>query len=407
VVFAATAPKKAAADGWNWPWVRNALIAHNHLFHLVYQLEEQGSERDVRLSERELDAKTLGLVLQCRSAETCKQLVRVLRHVVPRSAAKLVCAGPGNEAEARGTPFGFTLEALHPSVPGYAGEACARLAACAAEQGARLPETTALECQAKPTHYPLECARHLTCFDVAGCARYPQGAFRFSPFVHWGEQVDARGEVFSGGVGDVGGGGLSARDVNQWIPVMDSGYGWRGAWATLITDLQVHAGSGQLDSSGQARWSVAAITPTGQVHLGPRQSTDATEFSTTNLPAAMGVAGAAKLFDYDGDSIPELLLPVVTSAHANSGSRKLQVWHFARGKVARYPGTESLPVVFATDADADGRPDLVLDPVDAFDDQNYTHSSYSSAEWKLAHSLKDGSFSQTDVVATGYRGEGE
>ncbi len=111
-------------------------------------------------------------------------------------------------------------------------------------------------------------------------------------------------------------------------------------------------------------------------------------------------------FDFDGDGEAELLLPTLDSEHATSGQRHLTVWTFKKGKVDLYPPCAKLPAVGVEDADGDGRPDLILDLLDTYQgmDTGYpTHSSIHSDQWKLAHSLKDGSFSTTDKVATSYK----
>ena len=116
----------------------------------------------------------------------------------------------------------------------------------------------------------------------------------------------------------------------------------------------------------------------------------------------------SEVFDFDGDGRRELLLPVLDSAHANSGKRRLEVWKYDGTAIRPYPGTSSLPIVGYTDADADGRLDLILDGVNGFEsDPPTTHSSIYSQKWQLAHSIPDGTFSRTDAVARGYHPDPE
>ena len=82
------------------------------------------------------------------------------------------------------------------------------------------------------------------------------------------------------------------------------------------------------------------------------------------MPSSVGLHPDS--FDFDGDGSPELFLPST-----------------------RFDG------------DGDGRPDLVLDYDGTLNDEG-THSSMSSQNWKLAHSLRDGSFSTKDSVAQHY-----
>ena len=57
------------------------------------------------------------------------------------------------------------------------------------------------------------------------------------------------------------------------------------------------------------------------------------------------------------------------------------------------------------DVDGDERPDLMLDPDNTLTDSDYPrHTSLMPDGWRLAHSLPDGTFSTSDVVATSFVG---
>ena len=74
------------------------------------------------------------------------------------------------------------------------------------------------------------------------------------------------------------------------------------------------------------------------------------------------------------------------------------------GWIAEYCPELTNPV-WAEDVDGDERPDLMLDPDNNLTDSDYPrHASLIRDGWRLAHSLPDGTFSTSDVVATSSAG---
>jgi len=151
-------------------------------------------------------------------------------------------------------------------------------------------------------------------------------------------------------------------------------------------------------------WSVLWVDASGRTLQGPRfLSTQ--DHGLNNQKDVPEIGVVRPLFDYDGDGRSELLLPVRQYEHASEGPRRLWVLKVTDdGRIVEY-APELKSIVWADDVDGDGRPDLMLDPDDTQTNAAFpAHSSVVRDGWRLAHSLPDGSFSTTDVVATRYLG---
>ena len=110
-------------------------------------------------------------------------------------------------------------------------------------------------------------------------------------------------------------------------------------------------------------------------------------------------AGTTLPFDYDGDGEPELLLVMQTGGDAETPLERA-LYTFRDDKIARYAPAASFdiapPVV---DVDRDGRPDLQVSF--SFGKRDSCGENTPVAFSFLAHSLKDGTFSLKDSVASG------
>lgn len=125
-------------------------------------------------------------------------------------------------------------------------------------------------------------------------------------------------------------------------------------------------------------------------------------------------AGEPRLFDFDGDGVPELFLSTDEEGDEGHSARQIALLTYREGRVEPYldhlpgpkdaHGRSALAFDSLADVDADGRPDLVTYA-------GYTHSLESCASGFptdfavprfVYHSLKDGRFSSEDAEAKAY-----
>jgi hypothetical protein len=203
------------------------------------------------------------------------------------------------------------------------------------------------------------------------------------------------------GVSDAGAGGL--QDPTQILVPLGIVPSTRGVWVAVASSVSLAPADPETGevSNGSATWHPAFVNRHAHVTLGPAQVTHGSAFSSTNVPSNTSAFGHSSQFDFNGDGFPELLLHTVDGHHSGSGARHLSLWTFDGRTVTRYAGTEGLPIIHAEDVDGDGRPDLILDYDNTTNDEG-TSSSLTPGNWKLAHSLPNGTFSTTDAVARGY-----
>jgi hypothetical protein len=427
-VLAASAPAKMAerAD-WFWPWIVQALVAHDHAFQLVPSLAvADATTRAVHLQELSVTdnngKSSLSLAVQCKNVATCADVARVIAAVVPNSTPVLSCAAPVGTATVRGplsasltaalgaaqATTAFEKEYFIPSaMPDEpltdVGSACARLAACLRHEDEHADPALGLKCQAKPRSFPVRCAAQYTCYDVAQCANAKTSAAPvFSPFTDILGQVLSRRVRFAPGQGvpdPMGGGGIEPSSIGMCLH-HDSELG-TGAWAALLLGF---VGSDKAPEGyyqeAQGTWAATFIEANGVAHLGPPQPVSGTLYHSMGMP---GGPNQVEEFDFDNDGLSELLLPTFSVEHANSGYVAYGIWTRRGGTVEAYAPAASLPLPIASfgDEDGDGRLDLYLDSEGDLD-QTGTHSSRRPDAWVLAHALKDGTFSTTDRVAKTY-----
>jgi hypothetical protein len=107
-------------------------------------------------------------------------------------------------------------------------------------------------------------------------------------------------------------------------------------------------------------------------------------------------------YDYDGDGAPEAIVERAEWAPQNSGSGSVHhtIFTVRDGAVHEYaPSHEFTHVTLVTDADNDGRPDLLLPSPWHIETVCGVPRASHDGPPLLAHALPDGRFSTTDDVA--------
>ncbi len=146
--------------------------------------------------------------------------------------------------------------------------------------------------------------------------------------------------------------------------------------------------------------------------VGPRLIAHGDSWDDTFPALEFPLGGHPSLwFDYDGDGQKEVGMYEVTTHHSRGPEVQLSVWTLRGSSVQRYQPARPFNAVGVTDADEDGRPDLLLDSRDSDlcpDGKPLTdtcpptyHSSLHPDQ--LAHSLPDGRFSTSDSVAKSFK----
>ncbi|MGC4070196.1 MAG: hypothetical protein QM784_37160 [Polyangiaceae bacterium] len=381
-VIAASAPKSAARnEEWFWPWVVQTLIAYDHLFEHVSNLDESDSPRDVALEEQATSRGPLSLVARCRTAETCSYLARVLRASIPGNRARLSCELPGSPTN-RTDPNPPKTAAIPDLRPTYdatmSGAACARLAACSKQQDDRTNVSEYLACQSNPQRFRTRCAARTTCFDVVRCLGKKGRSLDLDPSEDFDQQMKERDAPIADGRATVDLNGeqhdfVGVSQVSD-LRLAELGPYSRERWALALLNVEVSSPVEKGFSRGSYDYSVAVVDGKGHVWLAP-PSQVRVEMSSATLAGGFQTAeDSAGSFDYDGDGRNELLLPYFAGNHWGQISRALEVWKFNGREVLSYPGTNGLSIIDVNYSSDSQRPDLLLE----------------DSQW--AESLPDGTF---------------
>lgn len=430
-VAAANAPLSALArPGWNWPWVTQTLLAHETRF--VFEPAQIAATRRVTLHQRELkaQAKVAGraeLIAACETPGTCNELAKVLRDSIPGNQATPYCATQPEPEP--GLPLAWST--LLPPLPvswlqgGSSGDvvagdpdvdkACVRWAVCSHQQDPARPVDAGLACLKDPNRYQRErrCASGASCFDVAQCAGQ---STRPGPELPLWRDFDAESshrEVFwlaghrlySPGGDPLGPSALYSQTVRDWET-------WQkqkspGRWFIVGTGYEASNPSDDLGGgvramqSAHGTWQLQYVTLDGTI-FGPTQTVSGDGDNVNLAPSfhsALGRAGEELLFDYDADGVPEVGVYQTSWHHTLPPRVMLSVWTVKQGRIVPYAPADE-PAVGATDIDADGRPDLLLDSRDEYLGPEGNVQGHTSLDPDTAaHSLKDGTFSTKDAVA--------
>ena len=111
-----------------------------------------------------------------------------------------------------------------------------------------------------------------------------------------------------------------------------------------------------------------------------------------------------RLFDFDGDGVPELYLAVDETGDEGHRARQHGLFSFRDGKVVPYAPVAAIPFTDLVDHDGDGRPDLLM-YAGYTDSLEGCYSGFPTDHARpsfLAHSLADGTFSTDDAVAKAF-----
>jgi len=161
----AVAPKHAA----DWTKPRQTFLAN-----LQFSYVSAFSDRPGQVVFAEADHLPTGavaLVARCKEGVTCKRLAAAYKTVVPTSEPELFCGQTPTLGELRPSQVITHAKPLKSQLPGPQDTLgkCVRIAACQAALAGKLSGDPVLDCQKKPTTFPLECAREFPCAAVLAC----------------------------------------------------------------------------------------------------------------------------------------------------------------------------------------------------------------------------------------------
>lgn len=137
----------------------------------------------------------------------------------------------------------------------------------------------------------------------------------------------------------------------------------RGVWATVLDPPASDASRDQLAGrfklvfvplGGARAEAYPALVESGEAFtLRPNET------NWSHCDAGRTRMGPWTLFDYDGDQVPEVLIPLDEHVEERGDASYLLVWKAALNRVQPYEPAMGLHPVAADDPDHDGRPDLV------------------------------------------------
>jgi hypothetical protein len=378
---------QSTTEGVYWQFVVQAIVAHDHVFRLVRSLDATGTPRDVSIEHRRLPSHEFVIAASCRNAETCNELARMLRGVSSNAEIRVACGDVGTPVHHAFSNFSkLVVFSTRDEARRLWEESLNRVSACLKQQGLHKDLE---KCD-------LSCAAHVTCYDVVECVGAPPSSMYLGIDAREA-QLDARFKAICN----------QTPSENCSFESFYAGPAKPGAWLriphSITAEFCVNLDGQFKCLETNTTWSVAFLQANGHVVIGPVQTTNRMPVELAGGHETNGVE-RFEGYDFDGDGIDELMLTALDTHHTLGEIRRLQIWKFDGHDVVLYPPTAKLPLVAAEDVDGDGRPDLILDKVGSYTREFDCHTSVCATEhWELAHSLKDGTFSETDSVAQEYR----
>jgi hypothetical protein len=115
----------------------------------------------------------VALYAECNTAEACQRAAAAYKVVVPTSQPELVCGDTPTLGEV--SEVSLMTGLVKNDLPSRDNviQQCVRLAACRARRDGKLEGDPAIECQRKPSSFPLACSRKASCEEVLACADKP------------------------------------------------------------------------------------------------------------------------------------------------------------------------------------------------------------------------------------------
>ncbi len=164
----------------------------------------------------------------------------------------------------------------------------------------------------------------------------------------------------------------------------------RGVWSVQYKSFTV------------ARGDEPSITMRAEVVWRPTTGAAArpAQFTMRSNSYAWEMMSIAATGDYDGDGVPEVFVRTDSDEMEGAGSLAIKLYTARDGAARPYANAERFEhVVEVTDADRDGRDDLVLPSPWTITDSCGLEGITHNGPRVLAHALADGTFSTTDDIA--------
>jgi len=173
VILTAVTREVFEGEHFIWRFARQVAVANPELKYVGALTPDPG--RILFYAAEHLPTKGVALVAECSDAKSCIRFAAAYKTVVPTSKPEIVCGeatrigprvpGPAVVDVDNADPLSVSLPAKGDTV-----SQCVRLAACRAARDKQLPGDPAVECQAKPSQFSIDCAKQASCAQVLSCA---------------------------------------------------------------------------------------------------------------------------------------------------------------------------------------------------------------------------------------------
>jgi hypothetical protein len=170
-ILTALPRKVVESDKFEWHFAKQVFLANPQLSVVVKgNLAPSQGPNAVHFATA-VHKPTAGVALyaECNTSEACQQAAAAYKVVVPTSQPELVCGDTPTLGEVSEV-FLMTGLAKNDLPPrDHVIQQCVRLAACQARRDGKLEGDPAIECQRKPSSFPLACSRKASCDEVLAC----------------------------------------------------------------------------------------------------------------------------------------------------------------------------------------------------------------------------------------------